>query len=92
MNPMIDFNMILGSVTEIEQGADGAWKFMLRVGVAAIFAFGAFKMTKESKAAPWKLHVNSMLIAAATAIRKYQKRWWICILLGEMSRRMLPAP
>lgn len=39
MNPMIDFNMILGSVTEIEQGADGAWKFMLRVGVAAIFGF-----------------------------------------------------
>jgi hypothetical protein len=72
MNPMIDFNMILGSVTEIEQGADGAWKFLLRVGVAAIFSFGAYKLTKESKVAHRrKLH------------QKSQCRQWILHLAGR---------
>jgi hypothetical protein len=64
---MIDFSMLLGSVTEIEQGAGEAWKFLLRVGIAAIFAFGAYRNTKDSKAAAWKLHLTSVLVAAALA-------------------------
>lgn len=64
---MNDFSTILAAATEIEEGAGEAWKFLLRAGVAAIFSFGAFKLTRESAVASWKLYLNSVLIAAALA-------------------------
>jgi hypothetical protein len=57
----------LAAASDLAEGAGTAWKFLIRVGAAAIFGYGAFKISKESKMKPWKLHLNSILIAAAMA-------------------------
>lgn len=64
---VIDLNGFLGIVAEAEQGARQAWTFLIRVGAAALFAFAAYRVSRESRTVAWKLHLYSVACAAALA-------------------------